>query len=64
MSDQKYNGWTNHETWLVNVWITNDEGLDSQIRSSIRGMDKFGAKEAMKSTIEEMVSIGGSLTAK
>ena len=22
-----YNGWTNYETWCVNLWITNDEGL-------------------------------------
>lgn len=21
----RYNGWTNHETWLVNLWITNSQ---------------------------------------
>lgn len=21
----KYNGWTNYETWLVNLWMTNEE---------------------------------------
>jgi len=21
-----YNGWANYETWLVNVWMTNEEG--------------------------------------
>lgn len=21
----RYNGWTNHETWMVNLWITNTE---------------------------------------
>lgn len=23
---QTYNGWKNRETWLVNLWLTNDEG--------------------------------------
>ena len=27
MSDNTYNGWTNRETWLVNVWF-NPESLD------------------------------------
>tara|TARA_R100001129_G_scaffold160551_1_gene125155 strand:- start:977 stop:1318 length:342 start_codon:yes stop_codon:yes gene_type:complete len=25
MKDSKYNGWTNHETWNFNLWITNEE---------------------------------------
>ena len=25
-TDTKYNGWTNYETWLVALWIDNDEG--------------------------------------
>jgi len=23
---EKYNGWTNYETWLANLWMDNDEG--------------------------------------
>lgn len=24
--DNRYNGWTNYETWLANLWIDNDQG--------------------------------------
>lgn len=26
MNDNKYNGWTNYETWNVALWLDNDEG--------------------------------------
>lgn len=25
-TDKTYNGWTNYETWVVNLWLNNDEG--------------------------------------
>lgn len=25
-TDTTYNGWTNYETWLVDIWLSNDEG--------------------------------------
>lgn len=27
MSDQTYNGWANHATWLINVWTDGDEEI-------------------------------------
>lgn len=26
MNDKRYNGWTNYETWVVNLWMDNEEG--------------------------------------
>jgi hypothetical protein len=32
MRDEKYNGWTNKPTWLVNLWMDNDQGTQERIR--------------------------------
>ena len=42
MADKKYNGWTNYETWVVKLWLDNDEAtqhrqadlLDEAVRAS------------------------------
>lgn len=26
MNSREYNGWTNYETWVVNLWLNNDQG--------------------------------------
>lgn len=26
MSNERYNGWSNYETWVVNLWMDNEEG--------------------------------------
>lgn len=35
MSD-KYNGWTNYETWSLKLWIYNDQGSDAYWREAAR----------------------------
>jgi hypothetical protein len=29
MTTEKYNGWSNYETWNVKLWLDNDQGSDS-----------------------------------
>ena len=36
MRDQAYNGWTNYETWLVNLWIDNEKGSQDFFREQAR----------------------------
>lgn len=33
--NEKYNGWSNHETWLVNLWLTNDESSYNTLLEAI-----------------------------
>ena len=31
-NDTTYNGWTNYETWLVNLWLDNDQGSQEMVQ--------------------------------
>jgi hypothetical protein len=31
MTHKEYNGWYNYETWLVNLWLTNDQGIQEWV---------------------------------
>ena len=34
MNRKEYNGWTNYETWCVNLWMSNDQGSDEYYRET------------------------------
>ncbi len=35
----EYNGWCNRETWVVNLWLTNDECYYQELGSIIKSFD-------------------------
>jgi len=42
--DTRYNGWTNYETWVANLWMDNDEGSYNywQERAEAAAADALG----------------------
>jgi hypothetical protein len=35
-TDTSYNGWTNYETWCVNLWLSNDQGSYEYVNEMAR----------------------------
>lgn len=38
MNTKEYNGWTNYETWLVKLWMDNDQGSYEYWREQSRSV--------------------------
>jgi hypothetical protein len=34
-NNETYNGWTNRETWALNLWLSNDQGLYEMTRERV-----------------------------
>lgn len=57
----EYNGWRNYPTWCVNLWLTNDEGTESDLTSQADMLandnvgDKGRAVEQMAEWLESYV---------
>ncbi len=63
MERKGYSGWTNYETWLVNLWLTNDEGIyNSMLELAASCADECGAAEAIKDCIEECNPLNDTAT--
>ena len=39
-TDEKYNGWTNRETWAVALHINNDQGWQESVFEALRDRDE------------------------
>lgn len=48
-----HNGWTNYETWAVNLWLDNDEHTQQMVYRLANGrLDRASAREALKDFVE------------
>jgi hypothetical protein len=54
----EYNGWKNYETWLVNVWLSNDAGTvdDMLVNARTFALDTGELAQSIKDYVENMVS--------
>ena len=58
---QTYNGWTNHETWTVNLWMTNDERYYAQLCEIVASGDSLDDQaEALEDFIRSEYDGGSS----
>lgn len=55
MTDTKYNGWTNYETWLTNLHFENFEFEEFVEDGTFDSLDREGVKDWIASYIEESV---------
>jgi ferritin len=56
MTDEKYNGWTNYETWLMNLVLTNEQSLYNTITELVEQynpLDDYDLGDRLKEYIEE-----------
>lgn len=72
MNTTEYNGWTNYETWLANLWLSNDqytvdffettwekELLPEAIRQDLDDADLVEImSQLVSNTLEEMTELG------
>jgi hypothetical protein len=57
MSDEKYNGWTNYETWLAKLWIDNEYDAYRWWRDQTRHIWKYAEAEGVFTRVDNAVSI-------
>ena len=52
MTNQTCNGWANHATWLVNLWL----GEYNYDHSELSGLSRYDATLALKETVDNILT--------
>ena len=55
MAEERYNGWTNWETWLANLWIGNEYESYSYWKEAAEVNDTYDLSQMMKEHFEESI---------
>lgn len=56
MSDSKYNGWANYETWVVNLWLDNDQSSQEYWQEQARELVQSAIDAEKIEVREEAIS--------
>ena len=55
---QTYNGWTNYETWCVNLWLTNESDTEEELRMLAQtNAALYHRADCLKTYVENMAPI-------
>ena len=53
----EYNGWTNRETWVVNLWLTNDECYYEELQAIIKNFDSNEQAEELEQYVHWIIDV-------
>jgi len=55
MTRKEYNGWTNYETWLVKLWMDNDQGTREFFQEQAEQVFKHHDEDDRESRLAELI---------
>lgn len=53
----EYNGWTNRETWTVNLWLTNDDYYYDELCDIIKDFDHYDQPYEIQQYVHWIIDI-------